>query len=199
MSISDQALIDRVIKDDNHLAFAELVKRYQSQLRYSLRQLTGWNEALADDLAQETFIKAYRAIASFEGSAKFSSWLYRIAYNQMVSHFRVARNRELSLDSVGNDTALSDLNFESAFDLSDSDTQVSAEHYQQFHQDLAKAMVGLPQNQRMALHMHLHRECTQQEISDIMNIPLGTVKTLITRGKISLRERLADWQTGETP
>ena len=65
MSISDQALIDRVIKDDNHLAFAELVKRYQSQLRYSLRQLTGWNEALADDLAQETFIKAYRAIASF--------------------------------------------------------------------------------------------------------------------------------------
>jgi len=96
MHHTDQVLIDSVVKEDSHLAFAELVKRYQSPLRYSLRQLTGWNEALADDLAQETFIKAYKALPGYQGKAKFSSWLYRIAYNEMISHFRVARNRELS-------------------------------------------------------------------------------------------------------
>jgi len=51
----------------------------------------------------------------------------------------------------------------------------------------------------MALHLSLHRECTQQEISDIMNIPLGTVKSLITRGKALLREQLADWKSGDNP
>ena len=86
MEIDDQTLINRVVKQGNQRAFAELVKRYQSQLRYSLRQMTGWNEALADDLAQETFIKAYQALPGFRAEAKFSSWLYRIAYNQMVSH-----------------------------------------------------------------------------------------------------------------
>ena len=85
MNPTDQALIDAVVKEGSHRAFAELVKRYQSPLRYSLRQLTGWNEALAGDLAQETFIKAHSALSSFQGKAKFSSWLYRIAYNLMLS------------------------------------------------------------------------------------------------------------------
>ena len=73
MHRTDQDLIKAVVKEDSHTAFAELVKRYQSPLRYSLRQLTGWNEALADDLAQETFIKAHRALAGYKGKAKFSA------------------------------------------------------------------------------------------------------------------------------
>ena len=179
MDIDDQTLINRVVKQGNQRAFAELVKRYQSQLRYSLRQLTGWNEALADDLAQETFIKAYQALPGFRADAKFSSWLYRIAYNQMISHFRKAHNREEPTDAEPEDSARDD-------DSGD------------LQRDLAKAMATLPEGQRMALHLFLHRECTQQEISDIMGIPLGTVKTHISRGREQLRHLLAGWQLGET-
>jgi len=189
MNPTDQALIDAVVKEGSHRAFAELVKRYQSPLRYSLRQLTGWNEALADDLAQETFIKAHSALSSFQSKAKFSSWLYRIAYNLMLSHFRVARNRELTGGLRGQEE-------QSLWHDNDYEAIVSNESLQ-LHRDLAQAMKYLSDNQRMALHLSLHRECTQQEISDIMSIPLGTVKTLITRGKASLREQLADWKTGD--
>ena len=190
MNPTDRALIDAVVKKDSHRAFAELVKRYQSPLRYSLRQLTGWNEALADDLAQETFIKAHSALSSFQGRAKFSSWLYRIAYNLMLSHFRVARNRELTGGLTGREE-------QSLWFGHDRETILSNQSLQ-LHRDLAQAMNHLSNNQRMALHLSLHRECTQQEISDIMSIPLGTVKTLIARGKNSLREQLADWKTGDT-
>ena len=188
MNPTDQALIDAAVKEDSHRAFAELVKRYQSSLRYSLRQLTGWNEALADDLAQETFIKAHSALCNFQGKAKFSSWLYRIAYNLMLSHFRVARNRELTGGLRGQEE-------QSLWHDNDYEAIASNESLQ-LHRDLAQAMKYLSDNQRMALHLSLHRECTQQEISNIMSIPLGTVKTLIARRKASLREQLADWKTG---
>lgn len=177
---SDQALIERVVTADCHDSFGILVERHQSDLRYSLRQMTGWNEALADDLAQETFIQAFKSLKNYQGTAKFSSWIYRIAYNQMVSHFRLARNREVSaseeiLKSHSQQVALSTT---SELDL---------------HRDLAYSMKALPTKQRMAVHLHLHRELTHSEISTIMGIPLGTVKTLINRGKKTLRSLLSSW------
>jgi len=93
ISATDQALIKRVQTLQCQDSFSVLVERHQSDLRYSLRQMTNWDEGLADDLSQETFLKAYQSIKTFKGSAKFSSWLYRIAYNLMISHFRVARNQ----------------------------------------------------------------------------------------------------------
>ena len=74
VSLDYKNLIDRIVENNDHRAFEELMKRYQSQIRYSLRQLTGWDEALADDLAQETFIKAYRSLHQFRGDAKFFTW-----------------------------------------------------------------------------------------------------------------------------
>ena len=175
----EQQLIANVVNNNCHRAFSELVKQHQSQLRYSLRQLTGWNEALADDLAQETFIKAYRALPNYRGDAKFSSWLYRIAHNQMISHYRKAANRPQDHQSEVPDIA--------TIDPSD-----------ELEKDLAKALATLPPGQRMALHLLLHREYTQSEISDIMGIPLGTVKTHISRGKEQLRTFMSAWQPGES-
>ncbi len=178
---TDQALIERVAASNCRDAFATLVERHQSDLRYSLRQMTGWDEALADDLAQETFIKAFQSIGSYKGDAKFSSWLYRIAYNQMVSHFRLARNREVT----GIDETV----------IRTTEQSVSSDFSQQeLHQDLARAMQQLPTQQRMVLHLYLHRQLTHQEICTIMEIPLGTVKTGITRGRAKLRELLSSWQ-----
>ena len=185
ISATDQALIKRVQTLQCQDSFSVLVERHQSDLRYSLRQMTNWNEGLADDLSQETFLKAYQSIKTFKGSAKFSSWLYRIAYNLMISHFRVARNREVPGVEILDDTP-------------SSHTRTETSSQQDLHRDLARAMKVLPATQRMALHLNFHRELTHSEISDIMEIPLGTVKTAINRGKITLRQNLAGWNSEET-
>jgi RNA polymerase sigma factor (sigma-70 family) len=179
MAVDDQALIARVIAADDHHAFGELVKRYQSPLRYSLRQLTGWDQALADDLAQETFISAYRSLRQYRGEAKFFTWLYRIAYNAFLARQRSRKPEEpLPEQEPAGDAAGTD----DAADL---------------HRDFARALQSFPPQQRMALHLHLQREMTHEEIAEMMDCPLGTVKSHIQRGRLKLRELLSSWQTEE--
>jgi RNA polymerase sigma factor (sigma-70 family) len=81
VELTDADLVARVLVDDDQHAFGELVRRHQSSVRGLLRQLARSDVALADDLAQETFLRAYKNIRSFRGEARFSTWLYRIAYN----------------------------------------------------------------------------------------------------------------------
>ena len=92
--LSDAQLIARCIVGDDRHAFAELVKRHQSSIRACLRKLTSGNAALSDDLAQETFIQAWRNLKSFRQDARFSTWLYRIATNCWLMHAR-KRHEEL--------------------------------------------------------------------------------------------------------
>ena len=86
MPLNDADLVARVLVKDDHHAFAELVRNHQSAIRGLLRQLTRGDLALADDLAQETFLRAYKNIRNFRGEAKFSTWLYRIGYNLSLIH-----------------------------------------------------------------------------------------------------------------
>src|SRR5215831_19609739 len=86
--VSDEALIARIVVSDDRHAFGELVRRHQSAVRATLRKLVGGNTALADDLAQETFLLAYRKLKQFRQEAKFSTWLYRIAYNVFLADAR---------------------------------------------------------------------------------------------------------------
>src|SRR6185312_7693837 len=92
--VPDAQLIARCIVGDDRHAFAELVKRHQSSVRACLRRLTAGNHALADDLAQETFMLAYRNLKSFRQEAQFSTWLYRIATNAFLAEAR-KRKEEL--------------------------------------------------------------------------------------------------------
>src|SRR5438445_10407725 len=94
-SLSDAQLIARCVVGDDRHAFAELVRRHQSTVRACLRKLTAGNAALADDLSQETFLLAYRNLQSFRHEAKFSTWLYRIAYNVFLADAR--KMKELPL------------------------------------------------------------------------------------------------------
>ena len=86
--VTDQQLIARIVVSDDRHAFTELVRRHQSAVRSTLRKLAGGNAALADDLAQETFLLAYRNLKAFRQDAKFSTWLYRIAYNVFLGDAR---------------------------------------------------------------------------------------------------------------
>src|SRR5215217_6106950 len=93
--VTDASLIARSLVADDRHAFAELVKRHQSAVRATLRKLTAGNHALADDLAQETFVLAWRNLKSFRQDARFSTWLYRIATNCWLAHARKRREELL--------------------------------------------------------------------------------------------------------
>ena len=174
--LAESSLVDRSLNSGDQLAFAELVRRHQSELRYSLRQLTRWDEALADDLVQETFMRAWQKLSSFRGDAKFSTWLYRIAYNQFLQY---CRKKKLDTDEL----------FE---DMHQDESNRTGDHG--FHRALANAMARLSPEARSVMHLSLHRQCTQQEISNIMGIPLGSVKTHINRSRPLLQSQLADWR-----
>jgi len=106
----DNVLVELAVSDNDQNAFAELVDRHQSNLRYSMRQLTDWNEALADDLTQEAFIQAFKELHRFRKQAKFSSWLYRIGYNTFLQHVRRKKLDTESLDERASDRYADDVN-----------------------------------------------------------------------------------------
>ncbi|MFT5133262.1 MAG: RNA polymerase sigma factor (sigma-70 family) [Gammaproteobacteria bacterium] len=179
MDLDDQTLINRVLEAGEEHAFTALVKRYQSQLRYSLRQLTAWDEALADDLAQETFIKVYKSLHQYQGNAKFFTWVYRIAYNCFLAH---CRSRKLEVPLEQDELPEQGFNPETRADL---------------HRDFARALEMFLPEQRMALHLAYQREMSHSEIAEIMNCPLGTVKSYISRGHEKLKQQMMSWQSGE--
>jgi len=177
MPLNDDALIKRVRKDDDQQAFAALVRRYQSRLRYSLRQLTDYDESLADDLAQETFIKAYMNLHQFRSDAQFFTWLYRIAWRSFADYYRRQKPEQVPGTS------------------SDPEPSYTTQERDNLHMDFAKALMNFGPEQRMVLHLHFQREFTHQDIARIMDCPLGTVKSHIQRGRVKLQQYMEAWQT----
>jgi RNA polymerase sigma factor (sigma-70 family) len=175
VELTDADLLARVFVDGDQHAFGELVRRHQSLVRGLLRQLTRSDLELADDLAQETFIRAYKHIRSFRGEAKFSTWLYRIAYNLFREEAR--KRKEL----VGIDEA-----------------QLQAEADPQsvdpgLRHDLMSALANLPLHERTAVVLCCQNGLSHDEASRVLDIPLGTVKTNVLRGREKLKKMLSAW------
>jgi RNA polymerase sigma-70 factor (ECF subfamily) len=171
----DSELIARALVHDDRAAFGELVQRHQSAVRRFLRHLTHGNHTFADDLAQETFLQAYRGLSRYRGDASFTTWLFGIAHN----HFRNARRRPETVawepDSAGGETA------------------PSPARAVELRQDLAAALLQLDPDEQTALHLFYEQDLTHPEIAAITGWPLGTVKTHLARGKDKLRPLLALW------
>jgi len=185
--LSDAELIARVVVRDDRHAFSELVRRYQSAVRTTLRRLTSGNLALADDLAQETFMLAYRNLASFRQEAKFSTWLYRIATNAFLAD---ARKRKEELLGDRDDELPDDEGAEREDDaLGDSELERSAS----LSMDMARAMAVLSDAERAAIVQCYHTDLSHEEAAQVLNCPVGTVKTHILRAKQKLKSRLAAW------
>jgi RNA polymerase sigma factor (sigma-70 family) len=175
VELTDADLVARALVDDDQHAFGELVRRHQSSVRGLLRQLTRTDVALADDLAQEAFVRAYRNIRSFRGEARFSTWLYRIAYNCFREDAR--RRKEL----VGVD-----------------EEQLQTEHDPQtvdpgLRHDLMQALSLLPIHERTAVVLCCQNGLSHDEAARVLDIPLGTVKTNVLRGREKLKRTLAAW------
>jgi RNA polymerase sigma-70 factor, ECF subfamily len=176
----DADLILAVQSRDDRRAFAELVTRHQSQVRAVLRRLTRGDTMLADDLAQETFVLAWRNIARFRFEARFSTWLYRIAFNAWQSEARKRREVLMDLDDdappPGADTSS---------ELPDIASRV----------DLERAMAVLSDGERAALAACYYADLSHEEAARALDMPVGTIKTHILRAKAKLRARLADKET----
>jgi len=175
VELTDADLVARVLTDDDQHAFGELVRRHQSSVRGLLRQLTRTDFALADDLAQDAFVRAYKNIRSFRGEARFSTWLYRIAYNCFREDAR--RRKEL----VGVDEE----QLQAKRDPHTVDPGLK--------HDLMHALNLLPVHERTAIVLCCQNGLSHDEAARVLDIPLGTVKTNVLRGREKLKRTLAAW------
>ncbi len=169
MLINESELIAKVILSNDKVAYGKIVKHYQQAVRQYCRRLSSPDHALADDIAQDTFIQAYKKLAMFQGTGKFQAWLFRIAYFQFLQILRSRKNNEELPDDI------------SSPDHSDKT----------LHQlDIENAMNKLAANERACLTLQYSFGYTQQETSEILDLPLGTIKSHCKRGKEKLSQLL---------
>ena len=154
--------------------FIDLVRAEQESLRRFLLALCGGDASLADDIAQDALVRAYVASGSFLGLSKFSTWLFRIAYNCYVDHHRKPR-----LETISSDTkqALS----VPANDETDSGFR---------HQRLYQALESLPEKEKASIILHYFEDRSIKEISSILQVPQGTVKYYLSTGRNHLKSIL---------
>lgn len=179
---ADNDLIGRLLLRDDRNAFAELVRRHQSQLRASLRKMTGGNIELSDDIAQETFILAWQGIKSFRYEAKFSTWLYRIAFNAWQSEVR--KKHELAMDNEN---------------LPEREPVAPESERTGVRRDLVRAMEGLSDGERNAIVQCYYNDLTHEDAAFVLGIPLGTVKTNILKAKEKMRAKLTAYASATRP
>ena len=170
--VEELKLISQIVLSDDRRAFARLVDAYQPILHNFFLNLTGGNEALFDDLAQETFIKAYTNIRQFRGLSQFKTWLFRIAYNEFYSYTR--RTREI----------LSDQPLEPP-DLLTRDVEGN-----DARMDVFTAMQYLSTDERTVISLFFINDMPMKKISQITGMPEGTIKSHISRGKAKMAKLL---------
>lgn len=172
--LSELALVAQAKMFHNQKAFGRLVEKYQSAVRRFFLHQTLGDAQLSDDLAQDTFVKAYVNLGSFRGQSAFSTWLFRIAYNVHYDYVRRNRPEQTSLD----------------------DAQVasrhSANHDSALQMDLYEALHQLSPPERSCITLQLIDGYPIDKISEITGMPMGTVKSHLKRGKTKLANYLKE-------
>ncbi len=171
--MEDAPLIARVVADDDRHAFATLVRKHQSAVRAFLLRLSCGDRALADDVAQETFLRAYQRIATYRSEGGFLSWLFAIAYRAFASE---KRKRHWSAEELKESPEVDRSR------IFNPDTAA---------EDVARAMRHLREPERACISLCYQSGMSHQEVANTLGYPVGTVKTHIGRGKEKLRAHLS--------
>lgn len=169
ISLSELALTTR-LKFGDKRAFEQLIRQHQSAVRRFFLHLTTGNQMLADDLSQDTFIKAFRSMEQFKGNAAFRTWLFRIAYNVWYDYHRRQNINEDTLDNV-------QIESKSAPDVG-------------LQMDIAQAMRLLKPIERTCITLQIIEGQKTEEIAKITELNANTVRSHISRGKQRLAEYL---------
>ena len=176
---ADLALVRRAKKGD-YRAFDLLVLKYQSRV-VSIAFKFVKEIHLAEDISQESFIKAYRSIESFREESAFYTWLYRITANT-AKNYLVSKGRR-------KESSISDLSIsenEDFFELPTNDSPEQILMAQSLKETIYDALSGLPEDTRTALSLREFEGLNYEEIAEIMNCPVGTVRSRIFRGREAL-------------
>lgn len=180
----DQALVERAQKGDKR-AFELLVVKYQRKLGRLLSRMVR-DAAEVEDITQETFIKAYRALPGFRGESAFYTWLYRIGVNT-AKNYLVGRKRQASSTDVQAEDAE---NYEEGDMLRDVATPDAELQTKQIAQAVNSAVDALPDELRVAITLREIEGMSYEEIAQMMDCPIGTVRSRIFRAREAIAERI---------
>jgi len=181
---SDLALVQRV-KQGDRSAFDLLVVKYQHKiLNLIMRYVKDPSEAM--DVAQEAFLKAYRALPGFRGDSAFYTWLYRIAINTAKNHLVAARRRPINLDFEPSESE----NFEPFAALRDIDSPEHLALTDEIGEVINQAIENLPDELRTAILLREIEGMSYEEIAQAMDCPVGTVRSRIFRAREAIDKKL---------
>ena len=178
------------VKTGDESAFEYLVQKYRRAMVSFMYRMTH-NSAVAEDLAQEVFLRVYRSRAGYEASAKFTTWLYRIATNLAVNHARDTRHErpenQVSLDEPDEETG-------TTMDVADSSLTVEQAILRRERMAAIRAKVqNLPERQRMAVIMHKYQQMDYKQIAEVLKLSESATKSLLFRAYETLREQLKEF------
>ena len=180
----DQELVRRVQRGDS-TAFDALVRKYQHRIIGLIgRYIADWSEC--QDVAQDTFLRAYRALGSFRGDAQFYTWLHRIAVNTAKNHL-VAQNRRPPTDDIDAGDAEQ---FDTGIRLRDNDTPEHELLRQEIELTVMRVVDGLPEELRAAISLREVDGLSYDEIAVRMGCPIGTVRSRIFRAREAIDAEL---------
>jgi RNA polymerase sigma-70 factor (ECF subfamily) len=187
--LTDAEVMLRVRTGDEQ-AFAYLVQKYRRPMLSFMYRMAR-NQAAAEDMAQEVFLRVYRSRETYTANAKFTTWLYRIATNLAVNHARDTRHERpeisMSLDEPDAETGLMP-------DLADGTPNVEENILRRERLAAIRSHVqALPERQRMAVVMHKYQGMDYRQIAEVLHLSESATKSLLFRAYESLREKLKDF------
>lgn len=180
--MDDKTLITQILEGDQ-AAFSALVERYQTPVYNQILRMTG-NEQDALELAQETFLRAWRGLAWFHFESKFSTWLYRLAANCCIDFLR-RQKKQRTVSLTTDDAAVTDI----------PDRQMTPEEQllrQERQTAIQRAMALLAAEHRQILTLRVINDLDYAQIADVLDVPVGTVKSRLARARMQLRKKMQE-------
>jgi RNA polymerase sigma-70 factor, ECF subfamily len=181
----DQQLVERAQRGEKH-AFELLVSKYQRKLARLLSRFIR-DATEVEDVTQEAFIKAYRALPTFRGDSAFYTWLYRIGINTAKNHLVAMGRRAPTTTDIGSEEAEG---FEDSEQLHDLNTPESELASRQVAATVNQTLGELPEELRTAITLREIEGLSYEDIANIMNCPIGTVRSRIFRAREAIAEKL---------
>ncbi len=181
---TDQKLVERVQKGDKG-AFDLLVLKYQHKIVNLIMRYVRDPE-LAQDIAQEAFIKAYRALPRFRGDSAFYTWMYRIAVNTAKNHLAAQRRRPMDIELDLQDPEQYDLHAK----LKETDTPEGVTLSNELKETVERAIAALPEDLRTAIILRELEGMSYEEIAQTMECPVGTVRSRIFRARDAIGKKI---------
>lgn len=179
---NDQYYIDKVLKGEDN-AFSILIDRYKN-LVFTLCYRIIKDKEYAEEAAQDTFLKVYKSLAKFKGEAKFSSWIYRIAYNTSLDKLKSIKRHSDSLSSINIDE----------YEFADMDSTMDILENNEFNSQIKSSIKKLDKEEAFILTLYYYEDMSMQEIADITGHKANSIKVKIHRSRqklmIILRKQL---------